>query len=37
MAQQVSLVGMYSRDKATFIVTRVVPRTGEAFDITTMM
>jgi hypothetical protein len=37
MAQQVSLMGMYSKDKATFIVMRVVPRTGEAYDITTMM
>jgi hypothetical protein len=37
MAQQVTLVGMYSRDKATFIVTRVEPQKGQAFDIKTMM
>jgi hypothetical protein len=37
MAQQVSLIGMYSKDRATFIVTRVVPQSGAPFDITTMM
>ena len=37
MAQEVKVTGMYSRDKATFIVTRVVPKVGEAYDIKTMM
>lgn len=37
MAQQVSLMGMYSKDKATFIVMRVVPKVGQPYDITTMM
>lgn len=37
MAEQVALEGMYSTDRATFIVTRVIPEDGEAYDITTMM
>jgi hypothetical protein len=37
MAQQVKLEGMPSKDKATFIVMRVAPASGEPFEIKTMM
>jgi len=37
MGQDVKLNGVYSKDKATFIVTRVIPRNGEPYDIKTMM
>lgn len=30
-------MGMYSADKATFIVMKVMPKDGEAYDIKTMM
>lgn len=37
MAEEVKLIGMYSKDKATFIVTRVIPKNGEPYDIKTIM
>lgn len=37
MAEQVSLMGVYSQDKATFVAMRVIPKTGEPYDIKTMM
>lgn len=37
MAQEVKLMGVYSKDKATFIAMRVIPKNGEAYDIKTMM
>jgi hypothetical protein len=37
MAEQVKLEGVYSKDKATFIVMRVIPANGEPYDITSMM
>ena len=37
MAEEVKLMGVYSQDKATFIAMRVIPKTGEPYDIKTMM
>lgn len=37
MAETVKVMGMYSKDKATFIVMKVIPKNGEAYDIHTMM
>lgn len=37
MAEEVKLMGMYSKDKATFIAMRVIPKKGAPYDITTMM
>lgn len=37
MGEEVKLAGVYSKDKSTFIVTRVIPKKGEPYDIVTMM
>ncbi|MCC7241490.1 MAG: hypothetical protein IT180_06170 [Acidobacteria bacterium] len=37
MAEKVKIMGVYSKDKATFIAMRVIPAKGEPYDIKTMM
>jgi hypothetical protein len=37
MAQEVTLNGVYAKDRSTFIVMRVIPKNGEPYDIKTMM
>lgn len=37
MGKEVKLTGTYSTDKATFIVSKVIPKDGEPYEIKTMM